>query len=600
MKLVIAEKPSVGQTIARVIGAKSRRNGYFEGAGFIVSWGFGHLIRLAHPEEYDPKYKSWDLKYLPFLPGVWKYKVIDGKQEQFQLLKELMKRPDVASVVCATDAGREGELIFRLLYKMAACKKPVERLWISSLEDKAVAEGFKNLRPGQQFENLYASADCRSKADFLVGINETRLLTRQYRTSLNAGRVQSPTLVLVVERQLAIDSFVSTEFYTVMLDAGFSLKSARIETEADARKILAACRAAGKITVTGVKQEQKTASPPKLYDLTVLQREANRLFGYTARQTLDAAQNLYEKKLLTYPRSDSRYLTADMAPLVPKLVSLAARTFQLPAPAAINAALVINDKKVSDHHALIPTENIASLPPLPETEAAVLKLVSARLLAATGEKRVYKTTAVAALCAGHEFSAKGREIITEGWKTIEAAYKASLKLAAPETGPENDLEEGAAEEEESGGGEILPALREGESREIISGEIKTGKTTPPKPFTEDTLLAAMESGASEIQLLEDAEKKGLGTPATRAGIIEKLIANKYIERQKKNLVPTEKAKSLAAVLPEPLKSAKMTAEWENALTLIARGELRREKFMRDITAFVRELCALKPSGNIRQ
>ena len=584
MRLVIAEKPSVAQSLSAVIGANARKDGYLEGNGWRVSWCVGHLAGLADADSYDPKYAKWRYDDLPILPSDWKMSVGRDKKKQFDILKKLLCAPDVTEVVNACDAGREGELIFRNVYELAGCKKPMKRLWISSMEDSAIREGFENLRPGADYDGLHQAALCRAKADWLVGINATRLFSVLYRRTLNIGRVMSPTLALIVQREAEIEAFQPEPFYTVALELpGFTAVGARMKDKTAAKELQTACRG-GSAVVKQAQRKEKSEKPPALYDLTTLQRDANRLLGFTAQQTLDYLQNLYEKKLCTYPRTDSRYLTSDMAEGLPVLVNLTANAMPFRKGIAIvcNPEAVINDKKVTDHHAVIPTRNLrdADLSALPVGEKAVLELVAARLLCAVAEPHLYEETAATLVCAGQEFAAKGKTIQRPGWRRLDAAYHAGLKNA-PE--PEERPEE-----------KTLPELSQGQSLPVSNASVKEGKTSPPKHFTEDTLLSAMENAGKE-DMPDTAERKGLGTPATRAGILEKLASTGFLERKKSKktvqLMPSRDARSLITVLPEQLQSPLLTAEWEYRLGEIERGELSPEEFLSGIYAMLRELAA---------
>ena len=581
-KLVIAEKPSVAHSLAAVIGATARKDGYLEGNGWRVSWCVGHLAGLADADSYDPKYAKWRYDDLPILPADWQMTVGKDKKKQFDVLKKLMNATDVTEVVNACDAGREGELIFRSVYELAGCQKPMKRLWISSMEDAAIREGFANLRSGAEYDGLRDAALCRAKADWLVGINATRLFSVLYHRTLNIGRVMSPTLALIVQREAEIDSFKPVPFYTVALElSGFTALGERMKDKAAAEQLKNACQEAA-ATVKQVERKDKSEKPPALYDLTTLQRDANRLLGYTAQQTLDYLQNLYEKKLCTYPRTDSRYLTSDMAEGLPVLVNLVANamTFRKGIAISCDAGAVINDKKVTDHHAVIPTRNIQNvdLSGLPVGERTVLELVALRLLCAVTQPYTYAETSVTVECAGAAFTAKGRTVKHPGWRALDAAYRANLKNA-----PEPDKE---AESKE------LPELTEGQSLPLTDAAVKEGKTSPPKHFTEDTLLSAMETAGKE-DMPEDAERKGLGTPATRAGILEKLVSAGFLERKKSKktvqLMPSHDAVSLITVLPEQMQSPLLTAEWEYRLGEIERGELSPEDFMAGISAMLRDL-----------
>ena len=587
MKLVIAEKPSVAQSLATVIGATVRKDGYLEGNGWRVSWCVGHLAGLADADVYNPDYAKWRYDDLPILPEHWQMVVGKDKKKQFAVLKQLMNAPDVTEVVNACDAGREGELIFRSVYELAGCQKPMKRLWISSMEDSAIREGFANLRPGADYDGLRDAALCRAKADWLVGINATRLFSVLYHRTLNIGRVMSPTLALIVQREAEIDTFKPVPFYTVVLELpGFSVFGERMKDKGAAEQLKTACQGAA-VTVKKVERKEKSEKAPALYDLTTLQRDANRLLGYTAQQTLDYLQNLYEKKLCTYPRTDSRYLTSDMAESLPVLVNLVANAIPFRKGIAIScdAAQVINDKKVTDHHAVIPTRNLqgADLSGLPVGERMILELVSQRLLCAVAEPHTYSETAVTVECAGAEFTAKGKTVKRSGWRALDAAYRAGLKNAEPD----KETEDKALPD-----GGRLPELSEGQTLPLSNAAVKEGKTSPPKHFTEDTLLSAMET-AGKDDMPEDAERKGLGTPATRAGILEKLVSTGFLERRKSKktvqLMPSKDAVSLITVLPEQLQSPLLTAEWEHRLSEIERGELSPEDFMGGICAMLREL-----------
>ena len=581
MKLVIAEKPSVAKSLAAVLGATSRKDGYLEGGGWLVSWCLGHLAGLADAATYNPDYAKWRYDDLPILPESWRFTIAKDKRDQFDVLRTLLRREDVTEVVNACDAGREGELIFRTVYCLAGCQKPMKRLWISSMEDSAIREGFAHLRPGADYDGLHQAALCRAKADWLVGINATRLFSVLYHRTLNIGRVMSPTLALIVQREAEIDTFKPVPFYTVVLELpGFSVSGERMADKAAAQQQKTACQGAV-ATVKKVERKDKSEKPPALYDLTTLQRDANRLLGFTAQQTLDYLQNLYEKKLCTYPRTDSRYLTSDMAASLPELVRLTAGALPFAGGMEVscNAAQVINDKKVTDHHAVIPTRNLqgADLSGLPVGEKAVLELVALRLLCAVAQPYTFAETAATVECAGAEFTAKGRTVKQPGWRALDAAYRAGLKNAEPDKETED---------------KALPELMEGQSLPLSGAAVKEGKTTPPKHFTEDTLLSAMETAGND-DMPDNAERKGLGTPATRAGILEKLVSTGFLERKKSKktvqLLPSHDAVSLITVLPEQLQSPLLTAEWEYRLGEIERGELAPEDFMAGISAMLQEL-----------
>ena len=533
----------------------------------------GHLVELAQPEAYDPRYSKWAYADLPILPVDWQYEVSSGTKKQFAILKKLMARDDVASLVCATDAGREGELIFRLVYHKAGCRKPFERLWISSMEDSAIREGFENLRSGTEYDALYEAALCRERADWIVGINATRLFSTLYGQTLNVGRVMTPTLAMAVMREAAIAAFQPEPFYTVQIELdGFRAATERYKEKSEAEAVARSCSAA---IVTKAECKEKTEKPPALYDLTSLQRDANRQLGYTAQQTLDYTQNLYEKKLVTYPRTDSRFLTDDMASSLPELVRMAFHTFPAEGVdhAPVHADQVVNNKKVTDHHAIIPTRELQkyNLGELPKGELEVLKLIANRLCVAVGNPHRYAETVIELDCGGTAFSTKGKTILDNGWKAL-VKNKRSTKS--------DDAEQ------------ALPTVSVGLELTVRRTEIKTGKTTPPKHFTEDTLLQSMESAGAD-EMPEDAERKGLGTPATRAGIIEKLVRIGFLERQgdkkTKYLIPTHKGTALVTVMPEQIQSPSMTADWEDKLMHIERSDYTPEDFMQEIIDMVSTL-----------
>ena len=574
MNLVIAEKPSVARSIAAVIGATEKQTGYWQGSGYLVSWCIGHLVSFAEAGQYDEKYCKWRYEDLPILPQPWQFIVPDEKKQQFEVLRALLNRPDVDSVTAATDAGREGELIFRFVYQIAGCTKPVKRLWISSMEDAAIREGFANLRPDSDYDALYQSALCRAKADWLVGINATRLFSVLYHKTLTVGRVQTPTLKMLVDRDAKILRFQKEKYYTVGIQSG-SLKadSGRIASIDEADTLKNACAGASAIC-SSVKREKKTEQPPKLYDLTTLQREANRLFGFTAKQTLDYAQQLYEKKLLTYPRTDSQYLTEDMGRTAQHLVSdlLGLLPFAQGLALTPDVDRVLNSKKVSDHHAIIPTAEFVKqgFTGLAESECKLMNLVCAKLLCAVAVPHEYETVAAVFSCAGNEFTAKGKTVLIPGWKEIDQRFRATLKA---------DTEEEVLN--------ALPELAEGQNFSVTT-DILEHFTSPPKAYTEDTLLSAMERAGAE-DMPEEAERKGLGTPATRAAILEKLVQMGFVQRKGKQLVPTKDGINLAVVLPESLTSPALTAEWESRLTEIAKGNADPDEFMAEIEAQVRQL-----------
>ena len=562
---------------AKVLGVHGRQDGYLEGSGYIVSWCIGHLVELAPPSTYDEKYVKWNVADLPILPQRWQYLVSASTKKQFGILKKLMHRADVESIICATDAGREGELIFRLVYEQAGCKKPVSRLWLSSMEDNAIREGFANLKPSTEYDALYQAALCRERADWMVGINCSRLFSCLYGRSLAVGRVMTPTLAMAVQREAAIAAFTPEKFYTVSLafEGDGTASSKRFSQKEDAETLLANCRKEVSTVVQKVERKEKNEKPPQLYDLTTLQRDANRLLGFTAQQTLNYAQSLYEKKLITYPRTDSRFLTEDMAASLPGLVSAVAGAFSVGEAVPVHAEQVINNSKVSDHHALLPTASMvqADFSALPAGELSVLRLIAARLLCAMGEPHRCAETVLTTICAGEEFTAKGKVVLDEGWKGIERKMLDDLL---------DKKKEPAA----------LPDVQEQSECGISGAELKEGQTSPPKHFTEDTLLHSMET-ASADSMPEDAERQGIGTPATRAAIIEKLVAKGFLERKgtkkTKVLIPTDKGKSLITVIPEEIQSADMTADWEAKLLQIERGEMEPGEFMTEINTMITEL-----------
>ena len=601
-RLVVCEKPSVARSIAAVLGAGKRGDGFLSGGGYLVSWCFGHLAELSDADAYDEKYGKWRREDLPILPESWQYTVARDKQKQMNTLRTLMHREDVCEVVNACDAGREGELIFRTAYNLNNCRKRVKRLWISSMEDAAILQGFGNLRDGAEYDNLYASALCRSKADWLVGINATRLFSVMYHRTLNVGRVVSPTLALLVQREAEINAFQPESFYTVHLDFdGFSAAGGRMKEQAEAERLVGDCNSKT-AAVTSVVQTEKTEKAPALYDLTTLQRDANRLLGYTAQQTLDYLQSLYEKKLCTYPRTDSRYLTDDMESGVNALALCCAGICGTEPPAAVCSGQVCSSKKVSDHHAVVPTmaAGETDLETLPAGERELLRLVSRQVLMAVSAPFVCLETEVKLDCGGNAFSAKGKTVVQPGWKAYADAEFTD---------------------------KTLPELSEGQMLSVSSCAVKEGKTTPPKQFTEDTLLSAMETAGANYRVPtksndfvgkggaaervsfspqggnkryaacddapEAAERRGLGTPATRAAVIEKLVATGFAERRKAKksvrLVPTEAGVSLITVLPEQLQSPLLTAEWEHRLKEIECGELGADEFLAGIRDMVAAL-----------
>ena len=573
MKLIIAEKPSVALAIAKALNIKGSRDGYIENGEYIISWCVGHLVAAAFPEEYNEKYSKWNYADLPIIPDNFKYKIYGDKQKQFKVVKGLMSRKDVSEVINACDAGREGELIFRLVYNMANCKKPIKRLWISSMENAAIREGFENLKDGGEYDNLYYSALCRMWADWIVGINATRLFSILYGKTLNIGRVQTPTLALLCDRHNKITFFQKEKYFTVELTlGGVKAETERLDNENTAKEIITACEKSQAVCVS-VTKETKTEQPPRLFDLTTLQRAANRIYGYTAKQTLDYSQALYEKKLITYPRTDSRYLTEDMAETAAAVIRLGADIppFDKAPDFFPEISRMISNSKVSDHHAIIPTLEIekADLSAIPTGELNILKLVLCRIISASAESYVYENTTAVFECVGYTFTAKGKEIVSEGFRTIE-------KL-------------------------IYPKTDNAEAVQLVKF-YKEKYTQPPKPYTEDTLLSAMVSAgdASTLALrsvgnagaketTDDAERKGLGTPATRAAILEKLVQTGFAQRNGRQITPTKNGILLVSVLPDTLISAQLTSEWENKLSLISRGESSPKEFMQGIKSMITEL-----------
>ena len=576
-KLIVAEKPSVAMAYAKVLGATSRQDGYLEGNGYLVSWCVGHLVELAPPNVYDAKYVKWSIADLPILPQKWQYLVSASTKKQFGILKDLMNRPDVDSIVNSCDAGREGELIFRLVYQQAGCKKPFTRLWLSSMEENAIREGFAHLKPSTEYDALYNAALCRERADWMVGINASRLFSCLYGQPLAVGRVMTPVLAMTVVREAAIAAFTPEKFYTVDLEltSGCTASSRRIPEKSVAENLLEACRKEMVATIQRITRKEKSESPPQLYDLTALQRDANRLLGFTAQQTLDYAQSLYEKRLITYPRTDSRFLTEDMAASLLGLVTDTGKAFAVEEPIPIHVQQVINGSKVTDHHALLPTKSMANadLAALPAGERNVLRLIAARLLCAVGEPHRYAETTLTTICAGEEFSAKGKVVLSEGWKTVER------KMLGDLLGKQKEAV-------------VLPDVKEQSQCSVAGAELKEGQTSPPKPYTEDTLLSAMQAAGAD-SMPEGVERQGIGTPATRAATIEKLVQKGFLERKgskkTKVLLPTDKGKALITVMPEEIQSPEMTADWETKLLQIERSEMEPSEFMTEIKEMISSL-----------
>ena len=579
MELVIAEKPSVAQSIAAVLGATQRKDGYLEGNDYLVSWCVGHLVELAQPESYEETWKKWSYDSLPIIPQEWQHEVKSDTKAQYQILKKLMHDDRVDAVVCATDAGREGELIFRLTYDMAGGRKPMKRLWISSMEESAIRDGFNNLRPGSDYDNLYHSALCRQEADWLVGINGTRLFTVLYGgKALKVGRVQTPTLAMLVDRESKIMNFKKEAYYIAhIMGNGLDAVSEHISDKTEAERTAGACEN-GQALVTSVVKEEKWVAPPKLYDLTTLQRDANRLFGFTAKQTLEYTQSLYEKKLVTYPRTDSQYLSDDMDGTARNVIEAIFNSLLFEQDIMFNPDIkrILNSKKVTDHHAIIPTMEIIKqdLEAIPDSEMKVLSLCANRLLCATGEKHIYNSTKAELTCNETVFKVSGKEVWKNGWKEFDDFFKNSYKTAEDKSD---------AEEEKK-----LPELREGMTIAVEQTKVSEHFTQPPKHYTEDSLLSAMERAGAE-NMGDEVERKGLGTPATRADIIEKLVKDGFVKREKKQMIPTEDGMKLITILPDVVKSPKLTADWENELTLVSKGEVTAEQFMSGIKAMVSDL-----------
>lgn len=579
MELVIAEKPSVAQSIAAVLGATQRKDGYLEGNEYLVSWCVGHLVELAQPESYEEAWKKWSYKSLPIIPQEWQHEVKSDTKAQYQILKKLMHDDRVDAVVCATDAGREGELIFRLTYNMAGCRKPMKRLWISSMEESAIRDGFHNLRPGSDYDNLYHSALCRQEADWLVGINGTRLFTVLYGgKALKVDRVQTPTLAMLVDRESKIMNFKKEAYYMAhIMGNGLDAVSEHISDKTEAGRIAGACEN-GQALVTSVVKEEKWVAPPKLYDLTTLQRDANRLFGFTAKQTLEYTQSLYEKKLVTYPRTDSQYLSDDMEGTAKNVIEAIFNSLLFEQNIMFNPDIkrILNSKKVTDHHAIIPTMEIIKqdLKAIPESEMKILSLCANRLLCATGEKHIYNSTKAEITCNNTVFKVSGKEVWKNGWKEFEDFFKNSYKTTEDKSDTEEEKK--------------LPELREGMTIAVEQTRVSEHFTQPPKHYTEDSLLSAMERAGAE-DMGDEVERKGLDTPATRADIIEKLVKDGFVKREKKQMIPTEDGMKLITILPDVVKSPKLTADWENELTLVSKGEVAAEQFMSGIEAMVSDL-----------
>lgn len=591
--LVIAEKPSVAQSYAKNLSAYKREDGYLEGESCIVSWCLGHLAEYAQPEEYDPKYEKWQFDDLPILPEAWKLKVSKDKKKQFDVLKGLMNRSDVEYLVNGCDAGREGELIFQRVYVLAGCRKPVKRLWISSMEDAAIQKGFQTMKSEEEYKNLCMAAVCRAQADWLIGMNGTRAYTTRYFKRLVVGRVQTPTLAMLAERQERIEHFQKEAFYKVALtDGKLTVVSENIANEEAADLLAALCNGSAAV-VTQMKKERKKSFPPKLYDLTSLQREANRYFGYTAKRTLDMLQELYEEKLVTYPRTDSQFVTEDMKDSVEELVEKMPVLLSFVDYGQLGHGIkrVINNAKVSDHHAILPTKEAVEkgIADLPADKKNLMMLICQQLVQATGEEYLYEQTDITVKCQEHDFKARGKIPVQMGFKEVEKAFKQLCVKAEPVEGKEKESSIPAGFEE---GMRLFP----------VKAEKSTHYTSPPKPFNEDTLLAAMETAGNK-EFDSETEKKGLGTPATRASIIEKLVSSGYAQRKGKQILPSIEGKELVKVMPEYLKSAVMTAEWENQLLMMEKGQITDTQFMGEITSLVRkilEVCREIPEEERRR
>ena len=591
--LVIAEKPSVAQSYAKNLSAYKREDGYLEGESCIVSWCLGHLAEYAQPEEYDSKYEKWQFDDLPILPEAWKLKVFKDKKKQFDVLKGLMNRSDVEYLVNGCDAGREGELIFQRVYDLAGCRKPVKRLWISSMEDAAIQKSFQTMKSGEEYKNLCMAAVCRAQADWLIGMNGTRAYTTRYFKRLVVGRVQTPTLAMLAERQERIEHFQKEAFYKVaLIDGKLTVVSENIANEEAADLLAALCNGSTAV-VTQMKKERKKSFPPKLYDLTSLQREANRYFGYTAKHTLDMLQELYEEKLVTYPRTDSQFVTEDMKDSVEELVEKMPVLLPFVDYGQLGNGVkrVINNAKVSDHHAILPTKEAVEkgITDLPADKKNLMMLICQQLVQATGEEYLYEQTDITVKCQEHDFKARGKIPVQMGFKEVEKAFKQLCVKAEPVEGKEKETSIPAGFEE---GMRLFP----------VKAEKTTHYTSPPKPFNEDTLLAAMETAGNKA-FDSETEKKGLGTPATRASIIEKLVSSGYAQRKGKQILPSTEGKELVKVMPEYLKSAVMTAEWENQLLMMEKGQITDTQFMGEITSLVRkilEVCREIPEEERRR
>ncbi|MCL2814660.1 MAG: DNA topoisomerase 3 [Oscillospiraceae bacterium] len=587
--LIVAEKPSVGRELAGVVGAREKKEGYISGGGYIVTWAVGHLTELAAPEMYDEKLKTWKLETLPVIPGEFKTVVSKKTSDQYKIIKELMSNKDITEIICATDAGREGELIFRRIYEKAGCRKPVKRLWVSSMEYKAIKQGLDAMKDWNEYDNLYHAADCRQKADWLVGINLTRMYSVMHGRTLNTGRVQTPTLALIVNRQETIENFKPETYFALTADLGSFLAYAKVSTKNEAEDIAEKSKGTNAVVKSAEKQK-KRENPPPLYDLTALQRDANRFFGVSAQQTLDNMQNMYERQLVTYPRTDSRYITSDMETpaksLMENLLSAGVyddMTSKKYNREKINVKQIVNDKKVSDHHAILPTAKVtaAIYENLSPVERKLMTLVIYRLIISVYTAHVYMATKAALDITGVEFTATGKEILDYGYRTVEEKMKSALKA-----NPEN------AKRADSLVDVILPEMKEGDVFPVQNMTYEEKQTQPPRPYTEDTLLSAMETAGKAIddaELREAMKDSGLGTPATRASIIEHIIKCGYMNREAKNLVPTQAGRTYISLVTGKVKEPEMTAEWEKQLAEIQKGKLSGEVFMKAITDFLNEI-----------
>ncbi|MCL2775410.1 MAG: DNA topoisomerase 3 [Oscillospiraceae bacterium] len=589
MRLIIAEKPSVGRELAGVVGAKERKDGYISGNGYIVTWAIGHLTELAAPEEYDEKFKAWKLETLPVIPDRFKTVVSKSTSQQYKIIKDLMNGGEVTEIICATDAGREGELIFRRIYEKANCRKPVKRLWISSMEEKAIKQGLALMKDWSDYDNLYYAADCRQRADWLVGINLTRMYSVLHGRTLNTGRVQTPTLALIVKRQAEIENFKPELYYSLTANLGSFLAYTKVNSKKEAEDIAERSKGTNAV-VKSVEKQKKRENPPPLYDLTALQRDANRYFGVSAQQTLDTMQNMYERQLVTYPRTDSRYITSDMETSTKSLIEnlLGAGVYDNITSERYNkekitVKQIVNDKKVTDHHAILPTAKVtaAAYNSLSPVEKKILTLIIYRLIISVYTTHIYMATKAVLDIVGVEFTATGKEILDYGYRTVEEKMKSALKDGTDKAKRTDSLVD-----------VILPEMKEGDVFPVQDMTFEEKQTQPPRPYTEDTLLAAMETAGKTIddaELREAMKDSGLGTPATRASIIEHIIKCGYMSREYKNLIPTQAGKTYISLVIDKVKEPEMTAEWEKQLADIQKGKLSGEIFMNGIACFLKEI-----------